>query len=202
MSFQANAQISTTGGRASAALVARAAAGDRDAFATLYNEHQPTVYRYLLGRTRDRYLAEDLTSETFVRALRNIGPFAERPGTGGFAGWLAIIARNLYADHCRASRTRLEMPTGEFFESDRPFDGAEADVMRGLIAAEDADTIRTAMAPLTGCQRECIRLRMLEELSVEETAAVLGKPPGAVRTLTHRAVAAMRRVLADEAVAA
>ncbi|MFE0727894.1 RNA polymerase sigma factor [Streptomyces antibioticus] len=201
MSFQANAQISTTGGP-TAALVARAAAGDRDAFATLYNEHHGNVYRYLLHRTRDRHLAEDLTSETFVRALRAIGTFTPRPGTGGFPAWLCVIARGLHIDHCKSGRARREVPVGEFFESDRPYGGAEADVVRELEAVEAADSARKAMAALTGYQRECIRLRFLEDLSLEETVAALGKREGAVKTLTHRAMTVMRRVLADEAVAA
>ena len=201
MSSQANAKISPTAGP-TAALVAKAGAGDRDAFATLYNDYRPEVYRYLVGRTRNRDLAEDLTQEVFVRALRRIADFADRPGTSGFPAWLCVIARNLYTDHLKSARVRLETPTGQFFEADQLHASAEGDAVRQLEALEAADSVRKAMGRLTGNQRECIRLRYLEDLTLPETVAALGKREGAVKTLTCRAMASMRRALADEAVAA
>ncbi|MGW0869896.1 RNA polymerase sigma factor [Streptomyces sp. NPDC002740] len=203
MSSQANAKISVMGGPTTAALVVRAGAGDRDAFATLYNDYRDEVYRYLVRRTRNRDLAEDLTSETFLRALRRIGDFATQPGTGGFPAWLCMIARNLTIDYAKSARVRLETPTGEFFEADADrYDSAEAGALRGLDAVEATAMVTGAMQALTPSQRVCVEMRYLQDLSLDETASALGKAHGAVKTLTFRAMASMRRALADEAVAA
>jgi RNA polymerase sigma-70 factor (ECF subfamily) len=201
VSAQANAKISATGGL-TAALVAKAGAGNRDAFATLYNEHQREVYRYLRFRTQDHALAEDLTSETFIRALRNISTFAERPGSGGFGAWLIVIARNIHTDHCRSPRARLEVSTPALTGADGhqawleslvgTAESAEEDALRKLEASETASAVRDAMKSLLPSQQECLQLRFLEELPLLEVAARLDRKAGAVKTLTHRAMASMR----------
>ncbi|MEU6535569.1 RNA polymerase sigma factor [Streptomyces sp. NPDC047000] len=203
MSSQANAKITPRGGR-TAALVAAAAAGDRDAFASLYNEHRPTVYRYLCRRTQSAMVAEDLTSDTFVRALRTISAFADRPGSGGFSAWLTVIAHNLLVDHYKAASTKREVPVGEFFDADQLLlnDAADVDVLRHAEAVETVKSIRGAMAGLTEYQRECIRLRFFRELSLPETAARLNTTQGAVKTLTHRALRSMQRTLTEDGAAA
>ena len=103
------------------AWLARARTGDREAFAHLYREHYAFVYRYLLCRTRDRHLAEDLTQEVFARALRGIGGFAWR-GTDPVA-WLTTIARNLHLDEVGRSRTRWETLVPEFRDPEQPDKG-------------------------------------------------------------------------------
>jgi RNA polymerase sigma-70 factor (ECF subfamily) len=201
VSHQANAKINPGG--AVTELVARAAVGDRDAFAALYNEYQPEVFRFLMTRTRNRHLAEDLTSETFLRALRRIETFTDRPtGGSGFGGWLHVIARNLHADHCKAARTRLEVTVGEVFEPDERLDSAESTALRELETVEATETVAIAMQALTPYQQECVRLRFLEDLSAPETAALMGKGVGAVKTLTFRAVHGMQQALIGKAVAA
>ncbi|WP_232027974.1 RNA polymerase sigma factor [Streptomyces lincolnensis] len=215
MSAQANAKINPTGGF-TAALVVQAAAGDRDAFATLYNDHQPEVYRFLVFRTGNRHLAEDLTSETFIRALRNLDSFVDRPGSGGFGAWLTVIARNIHADHCKAARTRLEVLTPPVAGADdrTPWlesltgtvESAEETTLRRLEAGDAAATVQAAMESLLPSQQECLRLRFLEELPLAEASARLGRGSGAVKTLTDRAKnnlrANVRRALAAEGVAA
>jgi RNA polymerase sigma-70 factor (ECF subfamily) len=200
VSSQANAKINPPGG-AVTELVTRAAAGDSDAFATLYNEYRDEVYRYLSLRTRNRVLAEDLTQDVFVRALCRIETFSVRPG-GTFVGWLMTIARNLHTDHCKAARTRLEVSTNEFFEADERAVSAESGALRALEAVEAAQTIAVAMATLTPHQRECVRLRYLEELPLPQAVAQLDRSAGAVKTLTSRAMTSMRRAVAEQGVAA
>ncbi|MFE6284403.1 RNA polymerase sigma factor [Streptomyces sp. NPDC057877] len=197
MSTKANAKINPTGGHATAALVAQAAAGDRDAFATLYNEHRHEVFAYLYTRTRDRALAEDLTQDVFVRALRKLNTFTG-PRGAGFAGWLAVIARNIYLDYVKSSRARLEVPVAEMFDGDSRDRSAEASAMRELDIAEAAETVMAAMRSLNPYQRECIGLRYIDGLSVPEVAARLGKAEGAVKTLAFRAMHTMRRALAEQ----
>jgi len=178
-------------------LVARAVAGDRAAFAALYNEYRPEVFAYLLGRTRDQQLAEDLTQETFLRALRRMDTFSG-PRAGGFAGWLVVIARNIHLDHVKSARSRLEVPVAETPDAGQRDRSAEASALRDLDVAEAAETVAYAMRTLSRLQRECIELRYFEGLSVPETAAELGKKTGATKTLQFRAIAKMRAELAAE----
>ncbi|MET8765521.1 RNA polymerase sigma factor [Streptomyces sp. NPDC004658] len=183
-------------------LVTKAVAGDRDAFATLYNDHKPEVYRYLVARTKDRTLAEDLTQETFLRAFRRIDTFRPRPTTAGFVGWLCVIARNLYLDHLKLHRTTREFPTAEPVDGGHLDPSAEESAMRHLDAAEARQAVAAAMQALTPYQREAIRLRYFEDLSIPETAARMGKGIGSMKTVTFRAMKSMQRTLTAQGVAA
>ncbi|MCX4742701.1 sigma-70 family RNA polymerase sigma factor [Streptomyces antibioticus] len=171
-------------------LVARARTGDRDAFAALYHEHYRPVYAYLLVRTRDRHLAEDLTQEVFTRALRRIDAFTWQ-GTA-FAAWLTTIAKNLYLDEIGRGRTRLETPVAEFQDPQAPGRDTESLALRELEAVEAHEAVRAALHALNDHQRHCVELRFLDELSAEETALAMGRSVGAVKTLTYRALRKMR----------
>lgn len=185
-----------------AELVAQACAGDRTAFAALYVRHYDDVFGFLCNRTRgDRQLAEDLTQDVFLRALRRLETF-NSPRSSGFAGWLMVIARNIYLDHVKLARTRLETPVSEMVDGDQRDRSAEASALRELDIAEAAETVTAALAALTPYQRECVRMRFLEDLSVPETAARLGKGIGATKTVQFRALQQMRGALAAEAVSA
>ncbi|WP_234381793.1 RNA polymerase sigma factor [Streptomyces dysideae] len=174
-------------------VIARAHSGDRDAFAALYNQHRDTVYVSIVRRVRNRDLAEDLTQEVFVRALRRMETFAWQGK--GLGPWLQTIARNLIIDHYRSSRVRLEVPSGDFFESGKLGCNAE-DVALGVLRAVEArKVIDYALPLLSAHQRTCIRLRFLEELSVPETARVMGRQPGAVKTLQYRALRSLMRIV-------
>src|SRR6478609_5654109 len=100
-------------------LVLRAKTGDADAFGTLYDRYLDLVYRYIYFRVGSHPLAEDLTSETFLRALRRIADFTWQGRD--FGAWLVTIARNLITDHFKSGRYRLEVSTAEVI--DIPLDG-------------------------------------------------------------------------------
>ncbi|MET8169728.1 RNA polymerase sigma factor [Streptomyces sp. NPDC057456] len=171
-------------------LVARARAGDREAFAALYYEHYRVVYRFLLIRTRNRHLAEDLTQEAFTRALRRIDAYTWQGRA--FAAWLTTIAKNLYLDELSCGRTRLETPVAELRDPQEHGRGADSLALRELEAVETHETLRTVLHTLNAHQRHCVELRYLDELTAEETALVMGRSVGAVKTLTHRALQKLR----------
>ena len=100
------------------ALVLRARDGDAEAFGSLYDHYVELVYRYVYYRVGTHQLAEDITSETFLRALRRICDFHWQGKD--FGAWLVTIARNLVADHFKSGRYRLEVCTAELIEPDRP----------------------------------------------------------------------------------
>jgi RNA polymerase sigma-70 factor (ECF subfamily) len=173
-------------------LVARAQAGDAEAFGRLYDRYLDLVYRYVYYRVGSKALAEDLVSETFLRALRRIGTF-EWQGRD-FAAWLITIARNIIADHFKSGRFRLEVSTADMLDADRATDGPESEVLDGLTNS----SLLEAVKKLNSEQQECVVLRFLQGLSVIETAQAMGKSEGAIKALQYRAVRTLGRMLPKE----
>jgi RNA polymerase sigma-70 factor, ECF subfamily len=175
-------------------LVGRAQRGENEAFGVLYDHYVDLVYRYVLYRIGDQTLAEDIVSETFLRALGRISSFTWQGRDIG--AWFVTIARNLVLDHVKSSRSRLEFPTGDILAAaDIPgAAGPEESVLAGFGRRALLDAVR-ALAP---DQQECVVLRFLEGLSVRETALAMGKREGAVRALQLRAVRALARRLPDD----
>jgi RNA polymerase sigma-70 factor (ECF subfamily) len=174
-----------------AGLVALAQQGDAEAFGQVYDAYVDSVYRYLYYRVGSHALAEDLTSETFLRALRRIDSFSWQGKDIG--AWFTTIARNLVADHVKSSRFKLEVSTADMLDADRADDGIEDEVLGRLQSATLLDAVRR----LKPEQQECVVLRFLQGLSVAETAAVLGRSEGAVKQLQLRAVRALARLLPE-----
>ena len=175
------------------ALVHRAQGGDADAFGELYDRYVDMVYRYVAYRVGSAQLAEDLTSETFLRALRRIGSFTWQGRDVG--AWFVTIARNLIADHYKSSRYRLEMTTDDVAGTGSPVltDGPEDTVLEQLQNKQ----LLAAVTQLGPEQQECIVLRFLQGLSVAETAQIMGKNEGAIKALQYRAVRSLGRLLPE-----
>jgi RNA polymerase sigma-70 factor (ECF subfamily) len=169
--------------------VALAQDGDREAFGQLYDLYVDTVFRYVLVRVGDRQLAEDLTAETFIRALRRIDGFTWQGRD--LAAWLVTIARNLVADHVKSARFRFEVTTADMRDADRRVGAPDDEVLTRLRDERIVEAIRGLGAE----QAECITLRFLQGLSLAETAEVLGKSQGAVKQLQLRATRALRAAL-------
>jgi RNA polymerase sigma-70 factor (ECF subfamily) len=164
------------------ALVRQAQAGDAEAFGQLYDRYVEGVYRFCYHRVSSVSLAEDLTSETFFRALRGIGGF--RWQGRDFGAWLTTIARNLVIDHYRSSRTRLETVSGELPERGDLGPGPEEQALTRLTN----EALGQALHGLADEQRDCLIMRFLQGLTTAQTAEVLGRSEGAVRQLQLRAV--------------
>lgn len=171
------------------ALVSLAQGGDREAFAQLYDAYVDTVFRYVLVRVGQRPLAEDLTSETFIRALRRIDTFAWQGRD--IAAWFVTIARNLIADHVKSARFRFEVTTADMRDADRRVDAPDDEVLARL----RDERLVEAIKGLGPDQAECITLRFLQGLSLADTAKVLGKSEGAVKQLQLRATRSLRKAL-------
>lgn len=173
------------------ALVTLAQQGDAEAFGLVYDRYVDQIYRYLYYRVGSHALAEDLTSETFLRALRRIDSFTY---TGKDIGaWFTTIARNLVTDHVKSSRFKLEVSTADMLDADRGDDGIETQVIERLRDAALLDAVRR----LKPEQQECIVLRFLHGFSVAETAQAMNKNEGAIKALQYRAVRALARLLPD-----
>ncbi|MFT4082834.1 MAG: sigma-70 family RNA polymerase sigma factor [Nocardioides sp.] len=173
------------------ALVELARKGDTEAFGALYDHYHRAVYRFLFYRTRSVTLAEDLTSETFFRALRSMTGF--RWQGKDFVAWLMTIARNLATDHFKAGRTRLEMATEDMGQHDDATDGPESIVMSQVTNS----LLLESLAELPAEQRDCIVLRFLQGMSIAETAAVLDRSDGAVKQLQLRGIRNLAKLVPD-----
>jgi RNA polymerase sigma-70 factor (ECF subfamily) len=175
-----------------AALVDLARAGDAEAFGALYDHYSPAVYRFVYYRVSTRTLAEDLTSETFFRALRSMASFQWQGKD--FGAWLTTIARNLIVDHYKSGRTRLETSTDDFSDRREASDSPEEEVL----AALTSEVLRESLAKLPKEQHECIVLRFLNGYSIAETAQSLGRSQGAIKQLQLRAVRNLAKLLPED----
>ncbi|MFY1634396.1 ECF subfamily RNA polymerase sigma factor, BldN family [Solwaraspora sp. WMMB335] len=177
------------------ALVERAQAGDTEAFGLIYDRYLDTVFRFIYFRVGNRQLAEDLTSDTFLRALKRIGSFTWQGRDPG--AWLVTIARNLVADHFKSGRYRLEVTTGDVLDAEREDRGPEGSPEAAVVDHITNVALLTAVKQLNPEQQECIVLRFLQGFSVAETARAMGKNEGAIKALQYRAVRALARLLPD-----
>ncbi|MGW5671069.1 ECF subfamily RNA polymerase sigma factor, BldN family [Micromonospora sp. NPDC003776] len=177
------------------ALVERAQAGEAEAFGLIYDRYVDTVFRFVYFRVGNRQLAEDLTSDTFLRALKRIGSFTWQGRDLG--AWLVTIARNLVADHFKSGRYRLEVTTGDVLDADREDRGPEGSPEAAVVEHITNVALLTAVKQLNPEQQECIVLRFLQGFSVAETARAMGKNEGAIKALQYRAVRALARLLPD-----
>jgi RNA polymerase sigma-70 factor, ECF subfamily len=161
-------------------------------FADAARRHLDAVYRYLLVMTKDATLAEDLTSETFERALRRWHRFdAER---GGERTWLLMLARSATLDHLRAEERRRRREE-RYARKEGP-DETEMRVDLGLSPA-----LEQALGTLSAAEREVIALRVVVELDGETAARVLGISSTSCSTRLSRALRKLEeRVSADVAV--
>ncbi|MGZ4493399.1 MAG: sigma-70 family RNA polymerase sigma factor [Nocardioides sp.] len=173
------------------ALVELARGGDAEAFGLLYDHYHQAVYRFLYYRVGSVALAEDLTSETFFRALRSMASF--RWQGKDFGAWLMTIARNLTADHYKSGRTRLEYATEDMTPHDSATEGPETSVLASLTN----EALLSALTELPTEQQECLIMRFLQGLSIAETASVLGRSEGAVKQLQLRGVRNLAKLMPE-----
>ena len=171
-------------------LLRRASAGDRRAFAALYDRHVDAVYRYAFFRLRIDAEAEDVTSEVFHRALVAIPRFEPRRP---FLAFLYTIARNVVAD-----RMRREHPVASYEDAlAHPSDAPGPEELASI--SDDVRRLRSAIAQLTPLQQEVILLRFIEDRSTKETAVVTGKRESTIRGIQMRALTALRELLGEQA---
>lgn len=168
-------------------LVARAKAGDRDAYTVLYRHYLNDVYRYALVRLANKEAAEDATQTVFLRALAALPTCREN---AAFVGWLFTIARGVVTDQLRARRHYSDViPDDAAWPAAEP--GPEEEAIRGEAA-------RFLLAAREKClsqrERELFDL-LLTEMNDKQIAAALGRSHGAVRTAHSRLLAKLRACL-------
>jgi RNA polymerase sigma-70 factor (ECF subfamily) len=170
---------------AAAGVTGTAEATAMEPFEELYGLHAASVHRFCVSQVGDQAIAEDLTHETFMRALAAYERV--RPDGATVRSWLLTIARNLSRDHHRrAGRRRLLMLRLQ--RAPRRHSDVEAD-------AEQRDQLRSvsaALATLRARDRELIGLRVAADLSYRQIADMLGSSETVVKVATHRALTKLR----------
>jgi RNA polymerase sigma-70 factor (ECF subfamily) len=178
-------------------LVARARAGEVDAFGALYRAYQGGIYTFIRSQVREAELAADLTQDTFVRAWESLPRLRQ---AGAFQGWLYRIARNLVRDEARSGHARLETVASALSgdgdsglhepaeESDGPEDALVSKEMRG--------EIWRALETLPPEQREAVVMHHMQGMGTSEIAKVMGVRPGTVMSRLARGREALRKQLA------
>jgi RNA polymerase sigma-70 factor (ECF subfamily) len=150
-------------------------------FAQIYERYFDRVYAFALTRTRDRTAAEDVTAETFRRALENLPRFEWRGVP--LSAWLFRIAGNAATDHLKQS-SRLGTPP-ESPDVDENWEDR-------LIEVETRARLFEMVSRLPRDQRRVIVMRFGQEMSIREIAGDLGRSEGAVKLLQHRAMQTLR----------
>jgi len=167
-----------------------------DAFAKLYDHYYPKIFGYVLRRTVNLEAAQDITSETFVKALRKLWQFRWR--NVSFSAWLYKIATNEINQYFRQAEYRksasLEELQEQGFEPMSPHDPESelVEAQEKLKQYEDFLEIQEKIVRLPAKYQEVITLRFFEQKQIKEIAEILGKREGTIKSLLHRAVEKLR----------
>ncbi len=173
-------------------LIDAAKAGDGDAFSTLYRRYGVQVRNYISRRTSNNVtLTDDLAQEVWRKAWTNLHRY-EHQGRN-YGAFVITIARNVIADHFKASHSRLTIAVSSEFFTDHQDADPWADPERWAIHGDALGVLRAAVAELTPEQRECFELRHACGLSITEVAQAMGKQEGAVKALLYRVRGALLR---------
>jgi len=186
----APAETPVEDGPSDAALLARVANADRDAFEVLYRRYVRSFFGLALRRLRDRAQAEDVTQEAFTAVWRSAESY--RPERGSAGGWLYTVARNAIVDRMRRN-SRVDM-SSELPEVASPESGPDEQAEE----AYRAWRVHRALEELNPNEREVIELAYWSGLSQSEVANFLGQPLGTVKTRTRSALARLADVLEGE----
>lgn len=162
---------------------------DAQAFGQLYERYVDRIYQYIYYRTGVHHEAEDLTARTFFRALHNIHRYTQRGLP--FSAWLYRIAHNLVANWHRDRKNR------QFISLDEVILAGKTTVLpeQYLERKEREEALRLAIARLGSDRQQLLILKFAEALSNEEIGKIMGKSEGAVKSLYHRTLVALREDL-------
>ena len=168
-------------------LLSKARAYNRTAIAEIYDTYQQPLYRYIYRQVGHVETARDLTADVFSRFLQ-----ALQNGTGPtqqLKAWLYRVSHNTVVDYYRRQQHRNHLPLEDVVIY------ADDDPARAVEHFLDTERVRLAFTKLTPEQQQVISLKFFAGFTNNEIAEVMGKPVGAVKSLQHRAIAALQREL-------
>ena len=170
----------------------RASQGDRDSFGLLYERYIDRIFNYVYYRTGNTHDAEDLTARVFQRAMNHIHNYKDRGVP--FSAWLYRIAHNLIANWHRDRSRRQEIPLNELpvlpSREDRP--------ETTLVRSQEQDSLLRLIRQLPPERQTLLILKFVENMSNAEIGQIMGRSEGAVKSLYHRTLLALRDELGDQ----
>jgi RNA polymerase sigma-70 factor (ECF subfamily) len=169
--------------------IQQARLGNTDAFARLYEAYVDDIYRFIFYRVGDQQLAEDLTSQLFLKAWDRMERYQIR-GDASFKAWLVQIARNLVIDYYR---TRKDTTSLEQILTVKP--DPTINVAKTVERQLQGEWLHTKLQELTDEQREVITLKFIDGFSTKEIARMMNKKEGAIRALQMRGLQALTIIL-------
>lgn len=176
-------------------ILKRALAGKKEAFSEIYDFYVVRIFRFVYLKTSSKEMAEDLTSEVFLRYWKRVRRGMEDRSLGNvilndkIGPFLYKIARNLIIDFYR----KKEIPTVEIDEEIKnKTKDQKQDILAHISAKQEIEEIMKALGKIKGEYREIIILRHVEDLSVAEITEITGKSGGSIRVLLHRAIKALK----------
>jgi RNA polymerase sigma-70 factor (ECF subfamily) len=167
-------------------ILTRAAQGDGEAFGALYERYVGRIYNYIYYRTGNTYDAEDLTARVFYRAMRHIENYRDRGLP--ISAWLYRIAHNLVANWHRDNSRRKEIPLEEGMQGRNMPSHPEVD----LLQWEERERLMRVIRRLTAERQQLLILKFVEHMSNAEIGQIMGRSEGAVKSLYHRTLLALR----------
>jgi RNA polymerase sigma-70 factor, ECF subfamily len=164
-------------------IIADCQTGDADSFVLLYDGYVEKIYNFLFFRTLHRELAEDITSQTFIKAFQKINSFDSSRGT--FQSWLYRIARNLLIDEFRKRKPTENIDAHENLRS-------ATDLESEINSQISNEALQKLLQTLPDESQELIAMRLWDELSYSEIAAITGKTEGSLKMQFSRVVSKLQ----------
>lgn len=170
----------------------RASQGDRDAFGELYECYIDRIFNYVYYRTGNTHDAEDLTARVFQRAMNHITNYTDRGVP--FSAWLYRIAHNLVANWHRDRSRKQEIPIDDI--PVLPAKGVHPE--SSLVHTEEQDALLKLIRTLPPERQHLLILKFVENLSNAEIGQIMGRSEGAIKSLYHRTLLALRDQIGDQ----
>ena len=165
------------------------AKNDKAAFGELYERYVTRIYNYIYYRTGNSHEAEDLTTRVFMRAMKHIGNYTDQGVP--FSAWLYRIARNMVANWYRDNSRRQTISLDDISQWHISDEGAELAAQ----LREDKANLLLAIQQLPSDRQELLILKFVDQLPNAEIGNIMGRSEGAIKSLYHRTLAALREEL-------
>lgn len=175
-------------------VLASASKGDRDAFGQLYERYLERIFNYVYYRTGNLHDAEDLTARVFQRAMNHIQKYTDRGVP--FSAWLYRIAHNLVANWHRDRSRKQEIPLNDLPVLPSKGDHPE----KNLVRSQEEDSLLRLIRRLPSERQHLLILKFVENMPNAEIGQIMGRSEGAVKSLYHRTLLALRDQLGNQSI--
>ena len=165
--------------------------GDTVAFTVLYERYVSRIFNYIYYRTGSPADAEDLTARVFHRALGHIGKYQQKGVP--FSAWLYRIAHNLVANWHRDNSRKKEVPLEDHINLAQKTDRPET----ALVRSQEQELLMKTIRKMPVDRQQLIILKFVDHLSNSEIAVIMGRSEGAIKSLYHRTLLAIRDEMSD-----